>query len=395
MSLNKQQIYITLLLLSLGHFVVDFMIGILPVYKTMQNLDIATVGIIAGLCAFIGEGVQVFFGPLGDRGFRKCLVMLGILGTIASVCFAYTSDYFLLFVLYLITCIGSGAFHPSAVSIISNLTATQKSFFISIFAASGAFGIASSQLVFSNTFMFLHGHTLALGIPSMLLVLFMSRYLISAPTSSLKPSEGHLSLFYQFFKKKALRNLYITSVCNQALFWGLIFLLPDALKAKGYESWMYLGGGHLFLILGAGCMLVPAGLLADRISPRAVILCAIMLAITSLYTFLFIPELPPMAACGLLFSVGASIGLVNPVCVAFGNELMPDHPGVVNACLMGLVWCVAEGIGQTGGGLLTTLFDSAASVKALMLLGALAFPEFVAAYALPKEAKEVETIELT
>jgi len=390
MKLTNNKIYLALIFASLGHFLVDFMIGILPVYKTMQGLDIAKVGLIAGLCAFIGEGVQIYFGPLGDKGYRKLLLMLGLAGSVGACCFSYTTDYTLIFLMYLMTCIGSGAFHPSAVGIISNLTATKKSLFIGIFAAAGAFGIATSQLIFANTFVWLGGHTLVLGIPAFILIFFVWRKLQEAPSKAPVSTENRLTLFRNFFKRKDLRNLYFATVCNQSLAWGLIFLLPDALKSMGYDSWIYLGGGHLFFVIGGAFAMAPAGYLADLYSPRVVMLTSIAVGATALYIFLFSPMLPVFALCSVLFVAGAAIGLNNPVAVSFGNRLMPEHPGVVNACLMGLVWCISEGIGQTGGGLLTTLFEDNAPVKALMILGFVCVPQFAAAFALPDKAEETK-----
>lgn len=394
MNISTARIYLALFLLTIGHFLVDFMIGILPVYKTMMSLDIATVGLIAGLCAFIGEGVQIFFGPLGDKGYRKILITLGITATAASSCFTYTQDYFVLFALYLITCIGSGAFHPSAASIVGTLTNTRKALFITIFAAGGSFGLATSQLVFSSTYSWLQGHTVALAIPSLCLVLFMLRYLLNTAPTVQTTSQSRTSLFLDFFKNRDLRNLYFASLCNQSIMWALIFLLPDALRAKGYESWVYLGGGHLFFIFGAGCMLIPGGILADRYSPKSVIIAAIATGMVVLYTFLFAPILPVPALAGMLFTAGAAIGMVNPVSMALGNKLMPAHPGVVNACLMGLVWFIAEGVGQTGGGLLTDMFTVEGPIKALMVIGVLAVPALLAATSLPSDSKAEQDVAL-
>lgn len=388
------QIYLALFLLTLGHFLVDFMIGILPVYKTIAELDIAKAGLIAGLCAFIGEGVQVIFGPLGDKGYRKTLIICGILGTAAATFFSYTQDYYLIFALYMATCLGSGAFHPSAASILSTLTSTRKALFIGIFAAGGAFGIATSQIIFSSTYMLLEGHTMVLALPSICLILFMTRYLLSTPPTATLSSRERTSLFKEFFKNRDLRNLYFASLCNQSVLWGVIFLMPDALRAKGYSEWVYLGGGHLFFILGAGFMLIPGGILADKYSPRIVLISSILVGGVTLYAFLFTPVMPLAAIGGLLFTSGAALGMVNPVSVAFGNKLLPAHPGIVNACLMGLVWCIAEGLGQTGGGILTGLFIEEAPVKALMIVGCLSLPALFSAIALPQNVSDEKTIEI-
>ncbi len=53
----------SLIFLALAHFLVDFMIGIWAIYKTIAHLDLFLAGVISGVGAFIGEGMQIFFGP--------------------------------------------------------------------------------------------------------------------------------------------------------------------------------------------------------------------------------------------------------------------------------------------------------------------------------------------
>lgn len=383
-------VYFTLFILWVGHFIVDFMIGIWPVHKTMAELDIATAGLIAGLCAFIGEGAQIFFGSLGDRGYRRFLIALGVVAATASAFLSYAESYAFLAVLYLLTCLGSGSFHPSAVGLISSLTAKHKTLFITIFASGGAIGLALSQLIFSTSHELLEGHTAILALPTLLLTLYLAwKPLSGAIQNKLERApESKLKAVKEFFKNKNLVNLYVTQVCTQTIVWATIFLLPDILLLKGYDSWICFGGGHLCFILGSALMMVPGGYLAEKYSSKVVIVSAIIIGVGTLYSFLLSPELPTIALCFLLFVIGAAIGVVNPIAVAFGNRLMPSNPGVVSACLMGLVLCVAEILGPSGGGMLTRLFVEDAPIKAVAILSLTLVPGLIAASSLPSEELE-------
>ena len=139
-----------LIIVWLAHFLVDVMIGFWSVYKTLAHLDLAIAGLIAGICPFIGEGMQVIFGSLGDKGFRKALLIFGIGATCANALISYTDQYFPLFLLYLLTNIGSGAFHPTAVAIASSLTKNRKGLFVTIFASGGALGLGVSHMIFTH-----------------------------------------------------------------------------------------------------------------------------------------------------------------------------------------------------------------------------------------------------
>ena len=387
------RIALTAIFIWTAHFAVDTMIGFWAVYKTMAKLDLAVAGLIAGSCAFIGEGLQIFFGSLSDRGFRKMLIIGGLTATIGSSLLAYADNYALLSLMFLCTCIGSGAFHPSAASLMGDLAPHRKSLLITFFASGGAFGLAFSQIVFSNSFYLFEGHTSLLAIPILLLSATMIIIGLKDPRVTTEENtvrKFSFSTMGNLFKQRDLLYIYLSQVFNAILFWGFIFLLPDILASREYSSWVSLGGGHLFMILGGAFMMVPAGYLADRFSSKSVVICSSTLSLILLYTFLFLPTLDDMYILPLLFALGASLGLINPVNVALGNKIVPNNPGLISAFLMGMVWCVAEAIGQCGGGLLTKLFDSDAPARATGILGVALFAGLAVAFRFPADAPATE-----
>lgn len=396
MNTNNRKIFATLAFLWMGHFLVDFMIGIWPVYKTMAGLDLAKAGLVSAVCAFLGEGLQIYFGPLSDKGWRQFLVIGGLIAAAASTLMAYTESYFLLFLMFLMTSVGSGAFHPSAVGLLGKLAGDRKGLFITIFASGGALGLATSQLIFSETYEFFDGHMTWLAVPVVLLVACIFCYGLATGNSGQTSHTKRRSFrsFFQLFKHRELRLVYISQLCNQTIFWAAIFLLPDVLSSRGYESWISFGGGHLFLILGGASMMIPGGYLSDKYSFKTVILIASVLGMASFYTFIFIPDLTDTVLCGLLFFMGAMIGLVNPVQVALGNRLMPKDTGTVSAFLMGMVLCVSEGLGQAGGGFLTRFFETDAPASALGVVGVAFVVGIMAAMQLPAQVTEEHQFEI-
>lgn len=380
---KNSQIITTLLLLWIGHFCVDFMLGIWSIYKTIAHLDLGKAGLIAGACALLGEGSQIFTGTLSDRGWRKHLLAAGIFSTTASMALAYTQQYHLLFLLYFCTCLGSGAFHPTAIGTLGSFKSPNASVLIAAFSAFGAMGMAFSQMIFSQAYFFLDGNTFWMAIPSLVIVALMiiHRFALNPPASS-HAHPINFKGYLLFFKNRNLLLLFISQVCNQAVFWATIFLLPDALVSREYDSWLCYGGGHMIFVLGSASLMIPGGLLAQRYSSRSVIVAATATAITAYFTFFAVP-LPPYAVIICLSVMGASMGMVNPISVALGIEIAPSHPSMVSAFLMGFVWCVSEGLGQTGGGLLATFFESDAPARALYTVSSLLFLGIACAYKLP------------
>lgn len=395
MKLESLKLQITLFLLWISHFLVDMMIGIWPAYKTMAELDLAVAGMISGICAFAGEGMQVVFGPLSDRGYRKRLIWAGLLMTCASAFLSYTTHYGWLFFLFFLTCLGSGAFHPSAAGLAGSLTVKRKALFVAIFASGGGLGLAFSQLFFSHIHLWMDGRTLLLAIPTICISLLIAIYGLSGAQHHLPTTtkRADFKTLFGYFRQKNLRLLYIAQVSNQALFWALVFLLPDVLVSRGYAHWICFGGGHLFLLLGSSMMMVPSGYLADKYSPKIVITVALALSVISLYLFLFNAEMVPAILLSLMFFLGASFGLISPLLISIGNKLVPESPGKISAFLMGLAWCISEGIGQSGGGLLTKFFEEDAAAKALGILGILCLFCLFAVLRLPNLLRQENPIE--
>lgn len=395
MKTIKFPIFFSMLVVWVGHFLVDMMIGIWPIYKTLAHLDLAVAGVIGGACAFFGEGLQIIFGTLSDRGYRKMLILGGVLATTASACLIYTENYLGVFALYLLTCIGSGAFHPSAASLVGDLASEKKGFLLAIFVSGGAFGMAVSQLVYTQTHFWLGGQMAWLAVPAMILVVSTAFSAVARQPCSRSTSVKHFDfkMLGVFFRQQPLRMLYITQVCNAIMLWGMLFLLPDLLSSRGYDSWIAFGGGHLVFVIGSAIMMMPAGYLADKYSCRLVIMVATITALIFFYILLFFPWLENFVLLSLLFGLGASIGAVNPIAVSLGTQLAPNHKGLVSAFLMGLVWCISEGIGQIGGGFLATNFMDDAPAKALSILGGIFLIGLGATYRLPHSVEEPLSLE--
>lgn len=376
--------FLLFLFLSFCHFSVDLMLGIWPLYKTMAGIDLAKAGIVVGIGAFLGEGSQLLFGSLSDKGYRKALIVIGTLIASANAFIGLTTETSLLFLCYLLTCIGSGCFHPAASSLANSIVPEKRGLLMGVFGAAGSLGLGLSQLIFLFTYQHFEGNTIPLALLALLSsfgLLFLAFPKKETKKTALLPIKTLVSLF----KNRGLRTLYFLQVASQSILWGAVFILPDVLKAYGHSEVVAFGLGHLVFLLGGGMMMIPMGYLSDIFSGRQVLLAATVSGFCSFYLFIFFGAYSAPLALLLLFVTGASMGIINPVGVSFGTRLEPNAPGAVSALLMGLVWCISEGIGPGGVGLLSTLFDDAyAPVKAFALLGSLFIIQLFGAFALPK-----------
>ncbi|MEI8365723.1 MAG: MFS transporter [Parachlamydiaceae bacterium] len=386
--------YFSLAITWIGHFLVDMMLGIWPVYKTLAHVDIAVAGIISGACAFLGEGLQLLFGALSDRGYRKHLILGGVIAAAASSYFVYTESYLWFFALYLVTCIGSGAFHPCAASLIGDLPSERKGMLLGVFASGGALGLAFSQIIFVHAHTWLDGHTAWLTVPAvvLLIVALMTTFGRQSAKTIQASHRFSFKAVANIFKQREICLIYLTLICSASLLWAVIFLLPDILSSRGYEPWIAFGGGHMAFILGGALTMMPAGYLADKYSSRFIMIFSMASAMTLYYLFILFPMLGDYSVLTVLFGMGAAVGVVQPVGIAMGSRLLPQRKGMVSAVLMGMVWCVAEGLGQTGGGFLVKCFSEDAAAKSLAILSMLFLVGTITAFLLPQTDAALEPI---
>lgn len=380
-----------LLLIWFAHFFVDSMLGIWHVYKSMAGLDLGKAGIIVAVGAFIGEGAQLLFGSFSDRGYRKALMVLGVCGVVSSTFLAYTSNYAVLFILYLLTCIGSGAFHPASASLVSTLNPSRRGLLLAIYASGGYLGLAGSQLIFTQAHTLFDGNTAVMAIPAILIVGFFLFTRLPTPQNDPAVSRPPVkfSNLFKLFKKPHFCSLYFSQVANQSILWGTIFILPDVLKEFGFAESIYYGGGHLFFILGGACMLIPAGYLADRYSAKLVMTVAGVISFVAFYGLILTGNISLSMTLAMLFVLGSTLSLMNPIGIALGTRYEPHQSGTVSAFLMGLVWCVSEAVGPGSVGMMSNLFSDYAPVKALAVLGGLFVLQIYATARLPQEEQAV------
>ncbi len=379
-----------LLFICLGHFFVDFMLGIWPVFKTMAGLDLALSGFLAAGCVVMGEGLQGYFGNLCDRGYQSILLLVGISVATAACFLSYSDSYVGFFLLFMCTCLGSSAFHPTAASILSNLQANNRSSIMGLFTAAGMIGLGVSQLLFSWTYLNNEGATAILALPSIVLAL-ASYFFFKDRSHKSKTSEKEhsFSLYMKFLRVKELRALYLSMLGNQIILWSLVFLLPDFLLERGYSTWVVFGGGNFFLMAGATIGPPIFGYLADRVSTRQVIVSTSLLTLASFYALLVPYVLSEELLFALLFLLGTMLGSVPPLIWALGGQMVPQHRGVISAFLMGFVWIFSESLGLGFSGYLATLFVENPATNALALMGTVQIVSCFANSQLPKSVREV------
>ncbi len=379
---------IALLLICLAHFFVDFCVGIWPLYKTVAGIDLRAASLIAGISGFIGEGMQLAFGYVSDRGRRKQVMILGILLSASIFYLSSASAVSACFILILAVMVGSGAFHPAAVGFVGSLSEKGKGKLILGFAFAGALGQGCSQLFYMSFFKGQPERLLyiALFIAAICFVIVRFRFTKEPPSREKLTLEQFLVPFRT--RKRPLLLLYFSQIANHGLLLAFLFLMPDLLREKSCNYWLCHGGGQLCFLLGACSVLLPAGFMIDRFGPRPMMIVASCISILLFYTMLFAPIFSSIAFSGLLALFGASSWMINPLIVTWGNRLVPESPSFVSGLMMGMAWCFAH-LTTIVSGLLTRLFPSSPCHLSLAILGVLIMMTFAFAIAMPGDESVV------
>jgi MFS transporter, FSR family, fosmidomycin resistance protein len=338
----------TLAALAGGHCAVDCCSGIWPVFKTLAHLDIAAAGLIATIGAMAGNGLQIVFGVLADRGLRNRLIVTGVAvaGTVTLVPWAVRS-YPIMGALVLVTNVSSAAFHPSATGAAANLSRRRVGFMIAVFLSGGYLGYSLSQFLFSAVYESAHTLTPVIA----LLPLAMAAALAAGLPP---PSEARVRRGVEWRTLRghlgSLAPLFAVQTFAGAVNVSLVFLLPDLLLSRHAAPWMIRGGGHFALIAGGCLSLMPAGQASDRWNARRLLVFANLATTLALGLLLLRGS---ASTLDLLFvtAVGAFNGINNIAAVAEGNRLLPGQASAVSALLMGMPWCVAA-VGPVVAGVL-------------------------------------------
>lgn len=385
---KKLQFWGGIALIWFSHLAMDFMIGVWSVYKTLATIDLVVAGLIASIGMFIGEGTQLFFGVLSDKGYQKSLLALG-LGLTTSISFlSYVDNEWLLFLLVLCSFLGSGAFHPAAsgLSMIGNYAS--KSILISLFICGGMIGAASSQLVYAQIYQTFDGKTAFLAIPIIFLTCCCLFYRF--PKSQVQNNQVSFKNILKALKPNQfqLGLLYIIQICLQMVILSFSFLLPDILKAKGYVDWFCLGGGYFCFVIGSAALSLPIGYLVDKIGYRFVLAGVVTVSTCLMYVFFAVENPSLMFPIVLLLLIGGGMGVIIPIVVTGGTQIVPDFAkSFVSALYMGGASCLA-GFGPMVTSLIAVRWTNNEPIAALQILSSLLILSLGMIYFLPQQQLE-------
>lgn len=382
---SEKKSYLQVILLSMGHFFNDFYCNFLPVLLPILipklGLSLTLSGVLVMVMSFSANVLQPVFGYFMDKyNFNKLMPFIIPFGAIFICLTSLVSEFWMLAILIGLSGLAVSTFHPMGAGLISKVSPEGKvSSSISIFVAGGSLGFAFSPILlvyFMNLFDLKYLPILI--IPAFILGFFMYSSGLSRQrfVNEQVAKNMHFS-FSRLFKNKPLMFLNISMGIRAWVFTALVTFLPLWAMHQGYDN---TSSGWILTVYLCGSVIggLVGGILNDKIGYKKVILWALILAIFPTMCFLFVSQMGILIYI-VLFLSGALAMAANPGAIVWGQNFLPDNPGMASGMMLGLSF----GLGGIGTMLTSSIAEWIGLSMALGITAALLVISVVLVYITP------------
>jgi FSR family fosmidomycin resistance protein-like MFS transporter len=382
----------SLILVALGHLAVElsaqFMPVLYPVLMSALSLNYTQIGILALVQGTGTTLIQPLFGYLSDRWDRRWMVVLSVvwLGVLMGLV-GLTRSYWALIAVNGLAVLGSAAFHPSGVSIVSTCGTKRRGAATSIFSLGGSLGSAISPLL-------LTWGVARMGLPATLLVIPSSLLVALAIYAFLgRPQERPEGVREQRSARMARHTvvslvLIVLAVMFLSWFqWSFRTYLPTWLQEQGRS--LAASGRFMFVFtiaIGAGTLL--GGFFSDRVGRWPLLAACLVLIGPALWLVL---SATGVAQWALVIVMGILIGATFPISIVMAQEAWPAGVGTASGLVMGLGW-VPGGLGSSLTGILADRYGLTAALRVLLLPALLSVISILAYAAVQRAAQRAQPV---
>jgi len=370
-----------IVLLSLGHLVVDLNQGslpaVLPFLKAAHQLSYAAAATIVLAANVTSSLIQPLFGYFADQTARRWMLPISVLLSGAGLALTgLAPGYGAVLVLVVAMGLGVAAYHPEGYKTATSVAGDRKATALSWFSLGGNVGLALGPPVITGLVTALGvagslGMLVPAAVVSLLLVAVLPAF-AQAPA----PRVARAAAAHGVNMPGAMALLILVVSIRSWTSLGFTTFVPfyyiDVLKADPR-----LVGPLLFVFLGAGALgTVAAGPLADRWGPRAFMQWVFLAAIPFGLLFLQTGGLLAFVMLGLF---GAVLTSSFTVSVVLGQAYLPRNAGMASGLIVGF----AIGTGGLGVAALGWAADHYGLPTALWASALLPLAGFVATRFLP------------
>ncbi len=382
--------YLQVILLAMGHFFNDFYCNFLPILLPILipklGLSLTLSGALVMVMSLSANVLQPVFGYFMDKyNFNKIMPLIIPFGAVFICLTNWASNFIVLAVLIGLSGLAVSTFHPMGAGLVSKVAPDGKiSTCISIFVAGGSFGFALAPILLVYFMqMYSLDYLPILIIPAIILgVLMYSSGLSKARFVNEQVAKNMHFNLAQILQNKPLMLLNISMGLRAWLFTALVTFLPLWAIEKGCDNTL---SGWILTIYLCGSVIggLIGGALNDKIGYKKVILWALIFTLIPTIYFLFAQQIDILMYIAL-FVGGGLVMAANPGAIVWGQDLLPDNPGMASGMMLGLSF----GLGGFGTMLTGSLAESYGLTMALALTAILLVISIVLVYLTPEKRRQ-------
>lgn len=382
--------YLQVILLAMGHFFNDFYCNFLPILLPILipklGLSLTLSGALVMVMSLSANVLQPVFGYFMDKyNFNKIMPLIIPFGAVFICLTNWASNFIVLAVLIGLSGLAVSTFHPMGAGLVSKVAPDGKiSTCISIFVAGGSFGFALAPILLVYFMqMYSLDYLPILIIPAIILgVLMYSSGLSKARFVNEQVAKNMHFNLAQILQNKPLMLLNISMGLRAWLFTALVTFLPLWAIEKGCDNTL---SGWILTIYLCGSVIggLIGGALNDKIGYKKVILWALIFTLIPTMYFLFAQQIDILMYIAL-FVGGGLVMAANPGAIVWGQDLLPDNPGMASGMMLGLSF----GLGGFGTMLTGSLAESYGLTMALALTAILLVMSIVLVYLTPEKRRQ-------
>lgn len=382
--------YLQVILLAMGHFFNDFYCNFLPILLPILipklGLSLTLSGALVMVMSLSANVLQPVFGYFMDKyNFNKIMPLIIPFGAVFICLTNWASNFIILAVLIGLSGLAVSTFHPMGAGLVSKVAPDGKiSTCISIFVAGGSFGFALAPILLVYFMqMYSLDYLPILIIPAIILgVLMYSSGLSKARFVNEQVAKNMHFNLARILQNKPLMLLNISMGLRAWLFTALVTFLPLWAIEKGCDNTL---SGWILTIYLCGSVIggLIGGALNDKIGYKKVILWALIFTLIPTMYFLFAQQIDILMYIAL-FVGGGLVMAANPGAIVWGQDLLPDNPGMASGMMLGLSF----GLGGFGTMLTGSLAESYGLTMALALTAILLVISIVLVYLTPEKRRQ-------
>ncbi len=359
---------------------------LLPILIPKLGLSLTLSGALVMVMSLSANVLQPVFGYFMDKyNFNKIMPLIIPFGAVFICLTNWASNFIILAVLIGLSGLAVSTFHPMGAGLVSKVAPDGKiSTCISIFVAGGSFGFALAPILLVYFMqMYSLDYLPILIIPAIILgVLMYSSGLSKARFVNEQVAKNMHFNLAQILQNKPLMLLNISMGLRAWLFTALVTFLPLWAIEKGCDNTL---SGWILTIYLCGSVIggLIGGALNDKIGYKKVILWALIFTLIPTMYFLFAQQIDILMYIAL-FVGGGLVMAANPGAIVWGQDLLPDNPGMASGMMLGLSF----GLGGFGTMLTGSLAESYGLTMALALTAILVVISIVLVYLTPEKRRQ-------